>query len=143
LEKKIGGAIIIFTGFKEVGEQGARLEKEVKSIGKRYGTRIIGPNCLGVMSLSKNNKINTTFLKFTPRQHNITLVSQSGVICTATIEDAIARIRFSEVVSMGNKADMDEYDVLESLTDDPETRVIMMYLEDIHDGRRFRKLPKR
>lgn len=95
------------------------------------------------MSLSKNNKINAIFLKFNPRHGNITLVSQSGAICTATIEDAIARIRFTEVVSMGNKADMDEDDALESLTDDPETRVIMLYLEDINDGRRFMEIVKK
>ncbi len=143
-KKRIGGAIIISAGFKEAGEEGARLEKEVQSISKRYGTRIIGPNCLGVMSLSENNKINATFLKVTPEHGNIALVSQSGAICAATVEDAIAQgIGFSKVVSMGNKADMDEDDVLETLSDDPKTKVIMMYLEDIHDGRRFMETAKK
>ncbi len=72
------------------------------------------------------------------------MVSQSGAICAATVEDAIAQgIGFSKVVSMGNKADMDEDDVLETLSDDPETKVIMMYLEDIHDGRRFMEAAKK
>jgi 4-hydroxybutyryl-CoA synthetase (ADP-forming) len=142
-KKKIGGAIIISAGFKEAGEEGARLEKQVRSIGKKYSTRIIGPNCLGVMSLSESNKINATFLKITPRHGNIALVSQSGAICAATVEDAITQgIGFSKVVSMGNKVDMDEADILESLSDDPETKVVMMYLEDIHDGRRFKEIAK-
>jgi 4-hydroxybutyrate---CoA ligase (ADP-forming) len=143
-KKNVGDAIIISAGFKEAGEEGTRLEREVQSIAKRYGTRIIGPNCLGVMSLSENNKINATFLKVTPEHGNIALVSQSGAICAATVEDAIAQgIGFSKVVSMGNKADMDEDDVLETLSDDPETKVIMMYLEDIHDGRRFMETAKK
>jgi len=143
-KKKIGGAIIISAGFKEAGEQGAKLEKEIQSIGKRYGTRIIGPNCLGVMSLSESNKINATFLKVTPQHGNIALVSQSGAICAATVEDAITQgIGFSKVVSMGNKVDMDEDDILELLSDDPKTKVIMMYLEDIHDGRRFMEIAKK
>ena len=83
-------------------------------------------------------------LQFWSGNGNITLDSQSGAICAATIEDATAQgIGFSKVVSMGNKADMDEDDVLESLSDDPETKVIMMYLEDIHDGRRFMEIAKK
>ncbi len=143
-KKKIGGAIIISAGFKETGEQGKILEDKVKAIAKDYGVRIIGPNCLGVISLSEINKINATFLKVTPQHGNIALISQSGAICAATVEDAIAQeIGFSKVVNMGNKADMDEDDILELLSDDPETKVIMMYLEDIHDGRRFMKIAKK
>lgn len=79
--KKIKGAIIVSAGFKEVDEQGAMLEKEVAAICKKYGTRVIGPNCLGIMSLSKNNMMNATFLKITPKYGGIALVSQSGVMC--------------------------------------------------------------
>lgn len=136
--KKIKGAIIVSAGFKEVDEQGAMLEKEVAAICKKYGTRVIGPNCLGIMSLSKNNMMNATFLKITPKYGGIALVSQSGAICAATVEDAMAQgIGFSKVISMGNKIDVDENDILDLLCQDPETRVIIMYLEDIHDGRRF------
>jgi 4-hydroxybutyrate---CoA ligase (ADP-forming) len=143
-KKKINGAIIVSAGFKEVDEQGARLEKEVASIGKKYGIRIIGPNCLGIMSLSEHNMMNATFLKITPKYGGIALVSQSGAICAATVEDAIAQgIGFSKVISMGNKVDMDENDVLELLSQDTETKVIVMYLEDIHDGRRFMEISKK
>ena len=142
--KNIKGAIIVSAGFKEVDQQGALLEKEVAAIGKRYGIRIIGPNCLGIMSLSKQSMMNATFLKITPEYGNIALVSQSGAICAATVEDAMAQgIGFSKVISMGNKVDMDENDILELLSEDLETTVIVMYLEDVHDGRRFMEIAKK
>jgi 4-hydroxybutyrate---CoA ligase (ADP-forming) len=142
--KNIKGTIIVSAGFKEVDEQGAKLEKEIGAIGKKYGTRIIGPNCLGIMSLSEHNMMNATFLKITPKHGNIALISQSGAICAATVEDAKAQgIGFSKVISMGNKVDMDENDVLELLAEDEETKVIVMYLEDIHDGRRFMEIAKK
>lgn len=143
-KKKIKGAIVVSAGFKEVDKNGAQLEEEIGIIGKNYGVRIIGPNCLGIMSLSHRNMMNATFLKITPKYGNIALVSQSGAICAATVEDAIAQnIGFSKVISMGNKVDMDENDILELLAYDKETRVIVMYLEDIHDGRRFMQITKK
>jgi 4-hydroxybutyrate---CoA ligase (ADP-forming) len=142
--KNIKGAIIVSAGFKEVDQQGALLENEVATIGKKYGIRIIGPNCLGIMSLSKQSMMNATFLKITPEYGNIALVSQSGAICAATVEDAMAQgIGFSKVISMGNKVDMDENDILELLSEDLETTVIVMYLEDVHDGRRFMEIAKK
>src|ERR671927_53036 len=142
--KNIRGTIIVSAGFKEVDEQGAKLEKEVGAIGGTYGTRIIGPNCLGIMSLSEGNMMNATFLKITPKHGNIALISQSGAICAATVEDAMAQgIGFSKVISMGNKVDMNENDILELLAEDKETKVIVMYLEDIHDGRRFMEIAKK
>jgi 4-hydroxybutyrate---CoA ligase (ADP-forming) len=142
-KKRIKGAIIVSAGFKEVDEAGAKLEREVGEIAKKYGIRVIGPNCLGIMSFSKDNIMNSTFLKVTPKCGNIALVSQSGAICAATVEDAEAQdIGFSKVISMGNKVDMDESDVLELLAEDEDTRVIVMYLEDIRNGRRFMEIAK-
>src|ERR671927_954204 len=142
--KNIKGTIIVSAGFKEVDEQGAKLEKEIGAIGKKYGTRIIGPNCLGIMSLSKHNMMNATFLKITPKYGNIALVSQSGAICAATVEDAEAQnIGFSKVISMGNKVDMDESDALALLAEDEDTKVIVMYLEDIRNARRFMDVAKK
>jgi 4-hydroxybutyryl-CoA synthetase (ADP-forming) len=142
-KKGIKGAIIVSAGFKEVDEVGARLEKEVGEIAHKYGIRVIGPNCLGIMSFSKDNIMNSTFLKVTPKYGNIALVSQSGAICAATVEDAEAQnIGFSKVISMGNKVDMDESDVLELLAEDEDTRVIVMYLEDIRNARRFMEIAR-
>ena len=143
-KKNIKSCIIVSAGFKEVDETGAKLEQQVQDVGKKYGIRIIGPNCLGIMSLTDQNLMNLTFLKITPKHGEIALVSQSGAICAATVEDAIAQgIGFSKVISMGNKVDMNETDILELLEDDPYTKVIVMYLEDIHDGRRFMTTSKR
>ena len=115
-KKKIKASIIVSAGFKEVDESGAKLEQTVGDIGRQYGIRIIGPNCLGIMSLTEQNLVNLTFLKITPKHGEIALVSQSGAICAATVEDAMAQgIGFSKVISMGNKVDMDENDILELL----------------------------
>ena len=90
-KKNIKSCIIVSAGFKEVDENGANLERQVQDIGKKYGIRIIGPNCLGIMSLTDKNLMNLTFLKITPKHGEIALVSQSGAICAATVEDAIAQ----------------------------------------------------
>ncbi len=143
-KKGIKGAIIVSAGFKEVDESGAKLEREVGEIAKKYNIKVIGPNCLGIISFSKDNIMNSTFLKITPKYGNIALISQSGAICAATVEDAEAQnIGFSKVISMGNKVDMDESDVLELLAEDEDTRVIVMYLEDIRNARRFMEIAKK
>ncbi len=142
-KKGIKGAIVITAGFKEVDEEGAKLEQQLKEIAKKYNIKVIGPNCLGVMNLAPKTMMNSTFLKITPKSGEIALVSQSGAICAALVEDASAQgIGFSAVVSMGNKADMNEIDVLEMLADHEQTKVIVMYLEDMGDGQKFLKICK-
>ncbi|MFB5630407.1 MAG: 4-hydroxybutyrate--CoA ligase [Nitrosopumilaceae archaeon] len=142
-KKKIKGAIIITAGFKEVDEEGAKLEQRLKDIAKKYKIQVIGPNCLGVMNLDPNTMMNSTFLKITPKSGQIALVSQSGAICAALCEDASAQgIGFSAVVSMGNKAAMSEIDVLNMLANHKQTKVIVMYLEDMGNGQEFLKVCK-
>ena len=142
-KKKIQGAIVITAGFKEVDEEGKKLEQQLKDIAKQYNLQIIGPNCLGVMNLDPQTMMNSTFLKITPKSGEIALVSQSGAICAALVEDASAQgIGFSAVVSMGNKADMTEIDVLKMLAEHEQTKVIVMYLEDMGNGQEFLKVCK-
>jgi 4-hydroxybutyryl-CoA synthetase (ADP-forming) len=142
-KKKVKGVIIITAGFKEVDEVGAKLEQRLKDIAKKYNIQIIGPNCLGVMNLDPKTMMNSTFLKITPKSGEIALVSQSGAICAALCEDASAQgIGFSAVISMGNKAAMSEIDVLKMLADHKQTKVIVMYLEDMGDGQEFLKVCK-
>lgn len=142
-KKKVKGVIIITAGFKEVDEEGAKLEQQLKDIAKKYNIQIIGPNCLGVMNLDKKTMMNSTFLKITPKTGHIALVSQSGAICAALCEDASAQgIGFSAVISMGNKAAMSEVDVLKMLADHKQTKVIVMYLEDMGNGQEFLKVCK-
>ena len=142
-KKKIQGAIVITAGFKEVDEEGKKLEQQLKDIAKQYNLQIIGPNCLGVMNLDPQTMMNSTFLKITPKSGEIALVSQSGAICAALVEDASAQGNgLSAVVSMGNKADMTEIDVLKMLAEHEQTKVIVMYLEDMGNGQEFLKVCK-
>ena len=142
-KKKIQGAIVITAGFKEVNEAGAALERRLGEIAKQYGLRIIGPNCLGVMNLAPQTMMNSTFLKVTPKSGGIALVSQSGAICAALVEDASAQgIGFSAVISMGNKVDLNEVDILKMLAEHEQTKVIVMYLEDLGNGPEFLKICK-
>ena len=142
-KKKVKGVIIITAGFKEVDEEGAKREQQIKDIAKKYKIQIIGPNCLGVMNLDPKTMMNSTFLKVTPKSGKIALVSQSGAICAALVEDASAQgIGFSAVVSLGNKAAMSEVDVLKMLAAHKQTKVVVMYLEDMGDGQEFLKVCK-
>ncbi|MSV33212.1 MAG: CoA-binding protein [Nitrosarchaeum sp.] len=142
-KKKVKGVIIITAGFKEVDEEGAKREQKLKDIAKKYKIQIIGPNCLGVMNLDPKTMMNSTFLKVTPKSGKIALVSQSGAICAALVEDASAQgIGFSAVISMGNKAAMSEVDILKMLANHNQTKVIVMYLEDMGDGQEFLKVCK-
>jgi 4-hydroxybutyryl-CoA synthetase (ADP-forming) len=142
-KKKVRGVIIITAGFKEVDEEGAKREQQIKDIAKKYNIQIIGPNCLGVMNLDPKTMMNSTFLKVTPKSGKIALVSQSGAICAALVEDASAQgIGFSAVISMGNKAAMNEVDILKILANHNQTKVIVMYLEDMGDGQEFLKVCK-
>ena len=142
-KKKVKGVIIITAGFKEVDEEGAKREQKLKDIAKKYKIQIIGPNCLGVMNLDPKTMMNSTFLKITPKSGKIALVSQSGAICAALVEDASAQgIGFSAVISMGNKAAMSEVDILKMLANHNQTKVIVMYLEDMGDGQEFLKVCK-
>jgi 4-hydroxybutyryl-CoA synthetase (ADP-forming) len=142
-KKKIKGVIVITAGFKEVNEEGRKLEQKLIDIVKKYGIKLIGPNCLGVMNLDPKTMMNSTFLKVTPKSGQIALVSQSGAICAALVEDASAQgIGFSAVISLGNKAEMSEVDVLKILAEHKQTKVIVMYLEDMGNGQEFLKICK-
>lgn len=137
-EKGVGAVVVISAGFKETGPEGAKLEEEVASIAKRAGIRIVGPNCLGIINTDPNVRMNASFAREMPRGGNLALISQSGALCVAALEYARQYgIGFSKVISLGNKADVTETDVLDYLQNDPETKVILMYVEDISQGRRF------
>ncbi len=137
-EKGVKGAIVISAGFKEVGGQGVELEEELKEVVGRHGIRLVGPNCLGVINNNAHVRLNASFATKMPKPGNIAFISQSGALCTAVLDYAEGRnIGFSQFISFGNKADVDEIDLLRYLQTDPDTDVILMYLEDISDGREF------
>jgi len=137
-QKQVKGAIVISAGFKEVGGRGVELENCVKEVVKKYDIRLVGPNCLGVINNNENVHMNASFATKMPKAGNIAFISQSGALCTAVLDYAEGRnIGFSKFVSFGNKADVNEIDLLRYLKDDPDTDVILMYLEDITAGRAF------
>lgn len=135
-EKGIKSVIIISAGFREVGPAGLAREEEVKSIIQQYGMRMIGPNCLGVINTDPNVLLNASFARAMPAEGHIAFLSQSGALCTAVLDYAAGKdIGFSKFVSLGNKADVSEVDLLRYLAADPKTSVILMYLEEMTRGR--------
>ncbi|UCC23382.1 MAG: acetate--CoA ligase family protein [Planctomycetota bacterium] len=137
-EKGVKGAIVITAGFKETGGRGRELEEKLKEVTGKYGICLVGPNCLGVINNAEDVRLNASFATRMPRGGNIGFISQSGALCTAVLDYAEGReVGFSKFVSFGNKADVNEVDFLRYLKDDPDTDVILMYLEDITNGREF------
>lgn len=137
-KKQVKGAIVISAGFKEVGESGAERERKLKETVAKYDIRMIGPNCLGVINNNEKVRLNASFATKMPKPGNIAFISQSGALCTAVLDYAEGKnIGFSKFVSFGNKADVNEIDLLNYLKNDPDTYVILMYLEDIAHGRAF------
>ncbi len=135
-QKGIKSAIIISAGFKEVGKKGLEKENQLKEIARKYDMSFIGPNCLGVINTDSKSRMNASFARKMPEEGNIGFLSQSGALCTAVLDYAHAKhIGFSKFVSFGNKADINEIDLLLYLKDDPFTKVILIYLEEISDGR--------
>lgn len=135
-EKEIDSAIIITAGFKESGIEGARLELELTRKAQQAGVRFIGPNCLGV--INTHSKINASFAAGMPTKGSIGFFSQSGALCLAVLDRALPdEIGFSKFISMGNKADITDTDIMLALSEDEETKVILGYIEGVSDGRKF------
>ncbi len=135
---KIGtrAVIIITAGFKEVGKEGRELEEQIIQTARQAGIRVIGPNCLGVIVPA--NKLNASFGGDLPAAGSIAYLSQSGALLAAILDMANANgIGFSKLISIGNKADIDELDVIKALGADPDTKVMAGYLESISDGNAF------
>lgn len=142
-QKGIKGAIIISAGFKEIGGEGIELEKKILHISQKYDMSLVGPNCLGVINTDPKSSMNATFGMMFPKEGNIAFISQSGALCVAVLEYAKeANIGFSKFISMGNKAGLTENELLLYLKNDPKTDVILMYLEDIVNGREFMALAR-
>jgi acetyl coenzyme A synthetase (ADP forming)-like protein len=128
--------IVITAGFKEVDEEGARLEREIATLCKAAGVRMLGPNVLGI--INTYNAMNATFARNMPKKGNISVISQSGAVCAAILDWAVSRsLGLAKLISIGNKADISEIDLLEALAEDEETKVIVGYLENIIYGKEF------
>ncbi len=132
----IRGVIVVSGGFRELGDEGERLQQDIVTTARRYGMRLMGPNGIGIIDTVI--PLNTTFVRAMPLRGPIAVISQSGALCGAAIDWARDRgIGFSRMYSVGNQADLAETDFLRVLAEDEHTRAICLYVEEISDGRRF------
>ena len=133
----IKAAVIVSAGFREVGAEGAALEQQCVAIARAHGVRLLGPNCIG--TIDTHLPLDTTFLQPPmPEKGGIGFISHSGAFAAAIIDWARGQgFGFSRIVSLGNQADVNETDMLPMLADDDATKVIVMYMESISNGRRY------
>jgi len=135
-QKGIEAVVVISAGFREAGREGLERERELVETARKYNLRLIGPNCLGV--IDTGTPLNASFATGMPPGGPIAFMSQSGALGTAVLDMAMAgRIGFSKFVSLGNKADVSEIDLLEAWGDDPISQVILIYVEGLPDGQKF------
>jgi acetyltransferase len=140
--KGVKGLIVISAGFKEIGHEGAILEKKLVEIGRKYDMRIQGPNCLGL--IDTRTPVNLSFAAGMPKEGKIGFISQSGALGTAVLDWVLQKeIGFHSFVSLGNKADLDEVDFIEAMGEEDQVSVILLYLESIEKGRRFLEVVSR
>jgi acetyl coenzyme A synthetase (ADP forming)-like protein len=141
-KKGVPIVVIISSGFRETGKEGAVLETEILAISQKYGIRIIGPNCLGLMLPLQG--INTTFDPVSPKPGRIAFISQSGAIITTIVDWSLPEeIGFSAIISVGNQTDLSFEDFCLYAGDDPGTKAIILYIEEIRDGRRFMEIVRK
>jgi acetate---CoA ligase (ADP-forming) len=132
------GVVVISSGFREVGGPGVEMEAALVQIARKYRMSVTGPNCFGVLNTAPSMSLNATFSADLPPKGNIGFVSQSGALCAGILRYGVSeRIGFSRFVSVGNRAGVDENDILHSLGRDDATDVILLYVESLADGRRF------
>ena len=133
---EVEGIVIISAGFREIGEEGKQLEDEIAGLRKKYGMRIIGPNCIGIVR--PGMRLNTSFLKASPEPGNIAFISQSGALGSAILEWAIhAHVGFSIFASLGSMIDIDFGDLIDFIGQDPQTRSILLYMEGVGNAKKF------
>ncbi len=132
ITKGVKGIVIVSAGFKEVGGEGAEIEARIKEKCEAAGVRVVGPNCLGVINPSPKVSLNASFSARMPAPGNVSFISQSGALCTAVLDYAADKgFGFSKFISIGNKADVDELDLLRYYHEDPDTDVVMIYMEEL------------
>ena len=139
--KQIKNVVIITAGFREVGGEGAELEKQITEFAKSNGIRLIGPNCMGLINTDENVRLNATFAAEVPHNSPVSFLSQSGALAAAVLNTIyLTGYSFGQFASIGNKADVNENDLLEFWWKDEKTKVITMYLESFENGRKFFEL---
>ena len=142
--KGVRGLVVITAGFREVGREGAALERKLEAAVKRHGMRMVGPNCMGVINTDPAVRLNATFAATRPVRGNVGFVSQSGALGEAILADATeSGLGVAMFVSMGNKTDVSGNDLLEYWEKDDGVEAILMYLESFGNPRRFTEIARR
>jgi acetyltransferase len=132
------GLVVISSGFREMGGAGVAREEELVRAVRRHRMSLVGPNCFGVLNTNDDVRLNATFSDGLPPPGSIAFVSQSGALCSGILRLGVSsRVGFSRFLSLGNRAGVDESDALRALADDDATKVILLYIEELADGRRF------
>ncbi|UCB60922.1 MAG: CoA-binding protein, partial [Candidatus Bathyarchaeota archaeon] len=137
-EKRVKGVVICSSGFREAGTTGQKLEKEVIAIAQKAHIRIIGPNTTGILNTANN--FTTSFAPLPKlKKGNVAFIAQTGLFAAAAFWWIVSRHSFgiSKIVGLGNKCDVDDSEILEYLSNDPETKVIAIYMEGVKNGRRL------
>jgi acetyl coenzyme A synthetase (ADP forming)-like protein len=144
-EKPVHGIVVIGGGFAESGEAGARLERDLVTFSRAHGMRMVGPNCLGIANTAAAVRMNATFAPSLPAPGRVGFFSQSGALGLAILERSAATGAFgiSSFVSAGNKADVSGNDLLQYWEEDPDTDVLLLYLEAVGNPRKFARLAQR
>jgi acetyl coenzyme A synthetase (ADP forming)-like protein len=143
-EKGVRGLVVISSGFAETGEEGATLQGDLLEVCRASGMRLIGPNCMGVVNTAPDVQLNGTFATTWPPAGRVGFLSQSGALGIAVMGQAAELgLGLSTFVSVGNKADISGNDLLSYWDEDPDTDVVLMYLESFGNPRRFAKLARR
>jgi len=143
-KKGVKGLVIISAGFKEIGGEGIKREQALVELGKKYGFRMVGPNCMGLINAQPDVKLNATFAPVEPRAGSLAFMTQSGALGVAILLSANKlNLGMSYFVSVGNKADVGGNDLLEYWENDEDTKVIALYLESFGDPREFTEMSKR
>jgi acetyl coenzyme A synthetase (ADP forming)-like protein len=138
IEAGVRALIVITAGFRETGKEGAELENVLAGLCRSHNVRLLGPNCLGVMNT--HHHMNASFAGIMPEAGGISILSQSGALCTAIVDSSVTgHFGLAKLISLGNKADLTEVDFLTALARDDKTNVIVGYLEDIVSGDEFVK----
>ncbi|MFZ5775876.1 MAG: acetate--CoA ligase alpha subunit [Thermodesulfobacteriota bacterium] len=137
-DKGVRGLVVISAGFRETGAAGAAIEQELLAVCRERDIRLVGPNCLGLINTDPARGLNASFARQGARPGNIAFISQSGALCTAVLDFAAKKnIGFSKFISVGNKADIGELALIRYLHEDPQTKVIMLYVEELRHGAEF------
>ena len=141
LDKGVPAICVISSGFAEIGAEGVERQEQLLALVRAHGARLLGPNCLGMAS--SKPRLNATFAPRALPSGRIGFSSQSGALGLALLEQGSARLGFSAFVSIGNKADVSSNDLLEWWEDDPETDLVLLYLESFGNPRKFARLSRR